>query len=189
MPYDDYPDEYGLRYPVALLYSLVVALFWIPAFVIRRAGRFAREIGIENWPRANGYVTGGNVKVVHGWVVDYALGLMDYSYRVGGAYFAGHITRQYADEQSAWEFVDAHRDRPVVVRYKDDKAQASALRAEDQGYSWTEASGGGLLEMVRQHWRDELRGEEEEMPEEQLQRNKNSTTEIRAAKERPLHNP
>jgi hypothetical protein len=74
MAYDEYPDERGLRYPVAILYSLVVAAFWIPAFVLRRTARFATEIGVDSWPRANGSVTAGTVKVIHGWVVDYALG-------------------------------------------------------------------------------------------------------------------
>lgn len=160
MAYDEYPDEKGLRYPVAFLYSLVIALFWVPAFVLRRTARFVRELGAENWPQANGLVTGGNVKVVHGWVVDYAIGQLDYSYRVAGEYYAGSVNRQYPDEQAAWNFVDARRGKPVVVRHKDDKAQASVLLDADQDPCWSKGPEPSLPVMVWQHWRDELPGEE-----------------------------
>jgi hypothetical protein len=173
MPYYDYPDENGLRYWVAFFYSVVVAICWIPAFVLRRVGRFLGQIGVESWPRANGSITGGNVKVIHGWVVDYALAQVDYSYRVSGEYFAGSVTRQYPDEQAAWDFVDAHRDQPIVVRYKGDKAQACALRDDDQGPSWAEGNGIGLFAMVWQHWRDELR---EVIPDKDRQGGDESST-------------
>jgi len=165
MPYDEYPDERGLRYPVAFLYSVVIALFWIPAFVLRRTGRFVRELGAENWPRANGLITGGTVKVVHGWVVDYALGQLDYRYKVAGEYYAGSLTRQYPDEQVAWDFVDARRSKTVVVRHKDDNPQACVLRDADQEPCWTEGTGSGLFAMVWQHWRDELRNEQQTVPD------------------------
>ncbi len=162
MAYDNYPDERGLRYPLALIYSFVIAVLWIPAFALRRIVCFIREIGVDSWPSANGSVTAGNVKVIHGWVVDYALGQLDYCYRVAGEYYAGRITRQYPDEQSAWEFVDAHRGQPVVVRYKDDKAQSSALRDADQQRLWTSVATPSFFAMVWQHWRDGLRDVEAE---------------------------
>jgi hypothetical protein len=118
-----------------------------------------RELGVENWPRANGSIATTDVKVIHGWVVDYALGRLDYSYTVAGEYFAGSVTRQFPDEQAAWTFVDARRYKPVVVRYKDDKAQASVLRDADQDLSWREETGAGLFAMTWQHWCDELRRE------------------------------
>lgn len=119
MPYDSPLDESKpLGYAVAFLYSLVIALFWIPAFLVRRLSRVLSEIGVDSWPRANGSITGSNVKVVHGWVADYALGRLDYSYRVAGEYYAGCITRLYPDEQAAWDFVDARQNKAVVVRYE-----------------------------------------------------------------------
>lgn len=159
MPYDSSPDERGLRYPVAFVYSVIVAVFWVPAFILRRVGRFVREAGTDSWPQANGSITSANVKVIHGWVLDYALGQLHYSYRVAGEYYAGRITRQYPDEQAAWDFVDAHRGNSVVVRYKDDKAAVSALRNEDQKLSWTAGASPGFLAAVWRHWCDELRGE------------------------------
>jgi hypothetical protein len=89
---------------------------------------------------------------------------LDYAYRVAGEYFAGSITRQYPDEQAAWDFVDAHQGKTVVVRCKDDKAQASALLDADQDPFWTDRNAPGLCAMVRQHWRDELRDEQPPAP-------------------------
>ena len=91
--------------------------------------------------------------------MDYALGQLEYSYRVHGEYYAGSIARQYPDEQAAWDFVDARRDQSVVVRYKDNNVQASALRDMDQGPSWTD-NGAGVFAMVWRHWRDELRSQQ-----------------------------
>ncbi len=160
MSYDPFWRTRPLQYALEFVYSLVIAVFWIPVFVLRCSGRFVREVGVENWPQADGSITGGRVKVIHGWIVDYALGRLDYCYRVAGEYYAGSITGQYPDEQAAWNFVDAHSSKPVVVRYKDDNAQASALRDADQEPSWTDGTGPGLLATVWQHWRDELRGEQ-----------------------------
>jgi hypothetical protein len=159
MPIDFYSREKGPGYAVAFLYSAVVAVLWIPAFVLRHLSRFLMEAGVETWPRANGSITAGNVTVIHGWVVDYALGRLDYCYRVAGEYYAGSVTRQYPDEQAAWDFVDHRRAKPIVVRYKDDNALASALRDADQEPSWTDGTERRLFAMVWQHWRDELRGE------------------------------
>jgi hypothetical protein len=157
MAFDEYPDERGLPYVIAFFYSLAVALFWPAAFAIRRATRFLRELGADSWPRGNGSITGGDVKVVHGWVVDYALSRLDYNYRAAGEYYAGSITRQYPDEQAAWDFVDARRGKHIVARYKDDNAQVSVLLDTDQEHSWNNGNEPRLLASLRQHWRDELR--------------------------------
>jgi len=170
MAYDDYPDEpKALEYAAAFLYSFVIAAFFIPALVLRRAGRALRELGVDSWPRANGSIAAGNVKVIHGWVVDYALGQLDYSYRVAGEYYAGSTTRQYPDEQSAWNYVDARRNKPVVVRYRDGNAQSSALRDADQDPGWSTTAEPGLFAMIWQHWSDELRGDPKPPEDEDLQ--------------------
>jgi len=170
MTYDsDLDESKPLGYAAAFLYSVVIAAIWIPAFVLRRTGRFLKEFGVDSWPRASGSITAGNVKVIHGWVVDYALGQLDYSYRVAGEYYAGSITRQYPDEQSAWNYVDSRRNKSVVVRYKDDHAQSSAVRDSDQDFSWSTATEPGLFSMIWQHWCDELRGDPKPPDEEGLE--------------------
>jgi hypothetical protein len=150
-----------LQFIAGTVYSTVVAVLWLPAFAVRRAARFAKEIGTGTWPRANGTITAGDVKVFHGWAVDYAVGRLDYSYRVAGEYYAGSITRQFPDEHAAWDFINARRDKPVVVRYKDDNAPSSALRDQDQEISWrTVTPGRGFLITVWRHWCDEFWGGE-----------------------------
>jgi hypothetical protein len=159
MAFDSYPDRPGLRYAVALVYSIVIATFWVPALLFRQTRRFLREAGTESWPRANGSITSVNIKVIHGWIVDYAVGQLDYGYKVASEYYAGSITRQYPDEQAAWNFVDARNGKAVTVRYKDDDAQVSALRDADQELSGSDGNDPRLLAMIWQHWRDELQGE------------------------------
>jgi hypothetical protein len=166
MAYDSYLDESKpLAYAIRFLYSLIVVVLWIPAFILRRIGRFMREAGVESWPRTSGSITAGDVNVVHGWVVDYALGRLDYSYRVAGEYYAGSFTRQYPDEQAAWDFVDARRGKAVVVRYRDSNAQSSALWDADQEPSWTDQIAPGIFVMIWRHWRDELQSEAQLVPD------------------------
>ncbi|HEV2395608.1 MAG TPA: hypothetical protein VGS27_01530 [Candidatus Sulfotelmatobacter sp.] len=146
-----------LQYAVFFLYSVVVAIIWLPAFGLRRIARFARESGVETWPRADGSITGGEVKVIHGWILDYAVGQLEYSYRVSGEYYAGNITRQYADEQTAWEFVDARRGRSAAIRYRDGKTETSVLREADQEFLWEPQPTPGFFIQLWRHWCDELR--------------------------------
>jgi hypothetical protein len=159
MPFDEYPDDRSVHYPVALVYSIVIALIWFPAAVTRFLGRLLKEIGTDSWPRAEGTITSGDVRVIHGWLADYALGRLHYCYRIHGEYYSGHLVRQFADEQAAWDFVDSRRNKPVVVRCKDDRPDISVLRASDQlTYSGVEGKS-GVGTQVWEHWRDELRGE------------------------------
>jgi hypothetical protein len=165
MPFDGYPEDRGFRYVVAFVYSVAVAVFWIPAFVIRRLHRILRDIAAENWPRADGTITSGDVKVIHGWLADYALGRLDYCYKVHGEYYSGHCVSQFADEQAAWEFVDARRDKPVLVRYRDNHAGASVLRESDQLAFSNDSAPSDLASQVWQHWSDELRREPQHQEE------------------------
>lgn len=165
MPFDDYPEDRGFRYLVAFVYSVVVAILWIPAAVLRRIRGAWREVGTEGWPRAEGTITSVDVKVIHGWLVDYAIGHLDYGYRVHGEYYSGHFVRQFADEQAAWDFVDARRDQPIMIRHKDDDAELSILGSSDQMALAGETSA-PLSSQVWRHWRDLLRRETREETDE-----------------------
>src|SRR3974390_1263949 len=114
------------------VYSVLLAIFWWPLLVLRNIARSFREFGVDSWPRANGSITNRKGNAIHGWIVDYALAEMEYTYKVHGDYFSGSMTRQFPDEQVAWDFVDTHRDEPVVVRYRDDKPEVSKLLVSDQ---------------------------------------------------------
>ncbi len=160
MAYDDpFWRTRPLQYAVVLFYSIVVCLLWVPVFGVRRIARYAREIGVESWPQTNGTISGGDVNVIHGWILDYAVSRLEYTYRVGGEYFAGRVTRQYADEQAAWDFVDARRGKNALIRYRDDKAETSVLREADQRFLWGPELQPGFFVQVWRHWSDELRRE------------------------------
>jgi hypothetical protein len=139
------------------VYSVLLAIFWWPALVLRKVATSFREFGVDSWPRANGSITKGNVKAAHGWILDLALGELEYTYRLRGEYYSGSMTRQFPDEQSAWDFVDSHRDEPVIVRYRDDKPEDSVLLVADQGVAWAPGPGPGLLSQVWQHLCNEIR--------------------------------
>jgi hypothetical protein len=157
----EFEDEFWrtrpLQYALALFYSVLVVLFWLPAFAVRQLVRSAKESGAEGWPHTNGSITAGDVKVIHGWILDYAVGQLDYGYRVHGEYYAGSITRQYADEQAAWDFVDAFRGWDALIRYRDDKAQSSVLREADQQLVRNFEPVPGFFVQLWRHWCDELR--------------------------------
>lgn len=139
------------------VYSVLLAIFWGPAFIVRNLMRSFREFGVDSWPRANGSITNRKVNAVHGWILDYALGQLEYTYKVHGEYYAGTLTRQFPDEQAAWDFVDAHREEPVIVRYRDDKPEISILLVPDQGPGWMLNTDPGILNQVWQHIRNEVR--------------------------------
>jgi hypothetical protein len=83
----------------------------------------------------------------------------EYGYRVHGEYYSGHFSRQYADEQIAWSFVDSLDGKSVMLRFKDNNAECSVLREADQDPSWSEYLFPAVLGQVSQHWRDELRSD------------------------------
>jgi hypothetical protein len=64
-------------------------------------------------------------------ILDYALGVVGYSYHINGEYFSGYLTRQFWDEQRAWTFVDSCKDRSILVPCKVGTPQVSVLREAD----------------------------------------------------------
>jgi hypothetical protein len=160
MAYRSDPDDHPFTYIAALVYSVAIAVFWLPALLLRRTARAFLELGTDSWPQANGSTTEGRVSVIHGWIMDYAVARLEYNYQVAGEYYSGEITRQFADEQAAWNFVDPRCAKQVIVRHGDEKPSVSVLRDADQGPSWNDPPSSGLFTMIWQHWRDELRQED-----------------------------
>jgi len=147
----------GLCYLGLGVYSVLLAIFWGPALVVRNVARFLRETGVDSWPRADGFITTPKVNAIHGWILDYAVGLVEYTYRVHGEYYAGTMARQFPDEQAAWDYVDSHRDEPVIVRYRDQKPEVSILLIADQGPGWMLDTGPGAFAQVWRHLCNEVR--------------------------------
>ena len=133
---DDLGDPFWrarpLQYAALFIYSCVLVIFAGLAFAARKILEVVRENRTQNWRMANGKVMTVDVKARHGWFVDYALGQIGYAYEVEGNYYSGYFKQAFFDEQRAWSFVDAKQDKSIVVRYKANKADVSAIRMNDQ---------------------------------------------------------
>ena len=57
--------------------------------------------------------------------------MIGYSYQIDGNYYSGCLTRQFWDEQRAWTFVEACKDKSILVPYKLGNPQISILREMD----------------------------------------------------------
>jgi hypothetical protein len=133
MDYSRADDEgRALAYIGSILFSFGLAIFAAVAFSSRALLRAATNNWAASWPTASGEITTCDVKAIHGRFLDYALGIVGYSYQTGDNYYSGYLTRQFWDEQQAWSFVDACKDKSVLVRFKLGKPRISVLREIDQ---------------------------------------------------------
>jgi len=159
MAYDPFWRTRPLQYSIILLYSILIAVVWPLIFAVRRILRFLGEFGAESNPCADGTITTGDVRVIHGWILDYAVCELIYTYRVRDEYYSGTIVRQFADEQVAWDFVNARRGKTAQIRYKEQKSGASVLLESDQTLVWNPEPSPTFLAQLWRHWSDELRRE------------------------------
>lgn len=121
----------ALAYIGSILLSVGIVVFGGIVFLFRELRRSLRERGAEMWQPASAQITSGDVNVIHGRGVDYAIGSVGYAYSVQDTYYSGYLERQFWDEQSAWTFVDGCQNRPVMIKYKPNKPQKSVLALHD----------------------------------------------------------
>ena len=121
----------ALAYVASIFFSLGLAVFAVAVLGFRVLLKSARSSWAANWPTASGQVTTCNVKSIHGRFLDYALGVIGYSYQIDGNYYSGYLTRQVWDEQRAWTLVDACKDKSILVPYKLGKPQIFILSEMD----------------------------------------------------------
>jgi hypothetical protein len=127
------PEEEGraLAYVGSIFFSLGLAVLAALTFGFRAVVRSLRKSWAATWPTVSGQITTCDVKAIHGRFLDYALGVIGYSYQIDDDYYSGYLTRQLWDEQQAWTFVDACKDKSVLVHCKPGKPQVSVLREID----------------------------------------------------------
>jgi hypothetical protein len=65
-------------------------------------------------------------------LAEQSLGEAAYSYLVEGERYAGYFSRQFVDEQDAWDYLRPLQGQPVFVRYKPGRPDVSAMRLTDQ---------------------------------------------------------
>ena len=115
MPSDDYSPR-----PF-----LVLVAGWL---VVKRLPNWIRSIRGAGWPAVEGKVETVEVKSF----AEQSLAEIGYSYLVEGVRYSGYFSRQFADEQDAWSYVDPLKDQPIVVRCKPGAPDTSVLRLGEQ---------------------------------------------------------
>ncbi|HKR83962.1 MAG TPA: DUF3592 domain-containing protein [Terriglobales bacterium] len=115
----------------SILLGLGIVVFGGFAYLLRELPRCLREHRAEMWQAVTAQITNGDVRVVYGRFIEYAIGKVGYAYSIDGEYHSGYLTRQSWGEQRAWTFVDACRNLQVMVRYKPNKPDVSALARTD----------------------------------------------------------
>lgn len=121
-----------LAYIGSLFFTVGLAAFAGAASLFRKTLRFFRERHAEGWQVTSAQVTSGDVTVIHGRFLDYAIANIGYAYLISDAYYSGYLTRQFWDEQRAWTFADKYNNRQVMIKYNPGKPQKSILRLGDQ---------------------------------------------------------
>jgi hypothetical protein len=126
------PEEEGraLADLASIFFSVGLAVFSAIMFALREFTNAVRSRHAMDWTIASAVITTCDVKCVHGRFVDYALGLVGYSYQVDGNYYSGYCTRQFWDEQHAWTFVDSCKGKSPLIRYQADNPTASLLQMD-----------------------------------------------------------
>ncbi len=83
-----------------LVAAALVILVTVLLFLKRLPG-WLRSIRGASWPMTQGRVETVNVRTL----AEQSLGEAGYSYLVEGERYAGYFSRQFADEQDAWDYV------------------------------------------------------------------------------------
>jgi len=110
---------------IAFYASALLVALW---FLLKRLPAWMRSLRAGSWPISQGRIETADVKTFQ----DQALAELGYSYVVEGERYSGYYSRQFADEQHAWDYVKGLQGQLVVVRHKQDDPVISALRSVDQ---------------------------------------------------------
>src|SRR6185369_13091077 len=108
-----------------LVFSLI-AWFFVKSLPFK-----ARALRSAAWPIAQGRIETVAVNAIN-TQKQIAVTNLGYSYYAEGELYSGYYSRQFLDEQVAWDYANELKDKTVVVRYKLGHPEVSALRINDQ---------------------------------------------------------
>lgn len=130
---DAYPrlTAFLREFVVAVAYILLVTAL----LFLKRLPAWLRSVRGAGWPQAEGRVETVNVRTFS----EQSLAEAAYWYLVEGERYAGYFSRQFADEQDAWDFLRPLQGQSIFVRYKPGRPGISAVRMSDQGPLFTVA--------------------------------------------------
>ncbi|HWY57320.1 MAG TPA: DUF3592 domain-containing protein [Terriglobales bacterium] len=87
--------------------------------------------GSGSWPIAQATVESAEVREVRTRHSHYYRAELAYSYAIGGSYYSGRFTKDFADESQAWDYAKRARAKTVGVRFHPKKFEPSRLVNED----------------------------------------------------------
>lgn len=118
---------------IALLLVLLVA----SCLSLKRFPLWIRSIRSAGWPTAVGTVESVSVSTFS----EQSLAELAYSYIVEGERYAGHFSRQFADQQDAFDYIQPLQGRAIFVRYRPGDPNVSAVRLSEQDSLFTATHG------------------------------------------------
>jgi len=110
--------------------SGVFVLVIFLAILAERGWQWLRRRAARNWPQAEGRVEFAEWRQPNSHSNRYFVAELGYSYRIAGAYYAGHYRRSFYDASSAEAFVAALKGRAIQVRYHPHNLAKSLLLEE-----------------------------------------------------------
>lgn len=131
-----------IELPANLIPALLFAFLILAWFSLRRIPNWLRSLRSSSWPTVTATIETGDVIAVRSAgllkdTAEYANAEIGYSYVVNGERYSGYWTKQFFDEQAAWEFVGSWRGRSVTIRCRESEPQESAFRLRDQNSAQT----------------------------------------------------
>ena len=108
------------------LLFLLIGWFFVKSLPAR-----LRAIRSSAWSMAQGRIETVAVDAIHAQK-EIATANLGYSYYAEGGLYSGYYSRQFHDEQRAWDYGNNLKGRTVVVRYKPGHDEISVLRINDQ---------------------------------------------------------
>ena len=91
MEYDPFWRARPIQYVLEFAFSLLLAIFSMLAFAMRKVVQTFNDSRSESWPIANGRVIHCDVKTVHGRFIAYTVSRIGYSYEINNAYYFGYL--------------------------------------------------------------------------------------------------
>lgn len=104
---------------------LAMVALWF--FLKSLPGRF-RSLLSASWPMIDARIESASVNTF----AEQSVAELAYSYRVDGERYSGYFTRQFADAQDAWSYVEPLKGQQIFVRYKPGDPSVSSVRGADQ---------------------------------------------------------
>jgi hypothetical protein len=87
-----------------------------------------RSIRSADWPMVEGDIESATVSAF----AEQSLAQLGYSNRVEGERYSGYLTRQFADEQDAWDYIRPLKEHKIFIRYRQANPGVSNVRTSDQ---------------------------------------------------------